>query len=101
MTNAANKIALTDEELMNVNGGNWFTDAWDATCDWVDEHKGMVVRGACIVGGIALCATGIGAGVGAGLIVVESVGAAAITVTGVGSIVGTVAGAAITDGWEE
>ena len=95
------RIELNEEELLNINGGNWFTDAWDATCNWVEENKGMVVRGACIVGGIALCATGIGAAAGAGLIVVESVGAAAIVSTGVGSIAGTVAGAIITNDWEE
>ena len=98
---------LNEEELMDVNGGNWLTDAWDcvagaaekawdATCDFCEEHKGMVIRGACIVGGIALTATGIGAGAGLGLIVVESVGSAAIVSTGVGSIVGTVAGGIIT-----
>ena len=111
MTNEMKMTALTEEELMDVNGGNWITDAWnattracgkawDATCDWVEENKGMVVRGACVVGGIALCATGIGAAAGAGLIVVESVGAAAIVATGTGAITGTVAGAIITDGWE-
>ena len=98
---------LNEEELMDVNGGNWLTDAWDcvagaaekawdATCDFCEEHKGMVIRGACIVGGIALTATGIGAGASLGLIVVESIGAAAIVSTGVGSTVGTVAGCIIT-----
>ncbi len=111
MTNAVNRIALTDEELMNVNGGNWFTDAWnattracekawDATCDWVEENKGIVVRGACVVGGIALCATGIGAGAGLGLIAVESIGAAGIVATGFGSIAGVTAGAIITEVWD-
>ena len=96
-----NRVELNENELLDVNGGNWLTDAWDATCNWVEENKGIVVRGACIVGGIALCATGIGAGAGLGLIAVESVGAAAITATGVGTIGGTVAGAIITDGWDE
>ena len=96
-----NRVELNENELLDVNGGNWLTDAWDATCNWVEENKGIVVRGACIVGGIALCATGIGAGAGLGLIVVESVGAAAITATGVGAIGGTVAGAIITDDWDE
>ena len=111
MLNEMKMTALTEEELMEVNGGNWITDAWnattkacgkawDATCDWVEENKGMVVRGACIVGGIALCATGIGIGAAAGLIVVESTGAAAIVATGFGAITGTVAGGIITDGWE-
>ena len=96
-----NRVELNENELLDVNGGNWLTDAWDATCNWVEENKGIVVRGACIVGGIALCATGIGAGAGLGLIAVESVGAAAITATGVGAITGTVAGGIITDGWDE
>lgn len=87
---------MNEEELMEVNGGNWITDAWNATCDWCSEHKGAVIRGACIVGGIALTATGIGAGAGLGLIAVESIGGAAIVSTGVGSIVGTVAGAIVT-----
>lgn len=95
-----NRIELNEEELMDVNGGNWLTDAWDATCNWVDENKGIVTRAACVVGGIALCATGIGAAAGAGLIAVECVGAAAITATGFGAITGTVAGAIITDGWD-
>ena len=96
-----NRVELNENELLDVNGGNWLTDAWDATCNWVEENKGIVVRGACIVGGIALCATGIGAGAGLGLIAVESVGAAAITATGVGAIGGTIAGGIITDGWDE
>ena len=112
MTNEMKVIALNDDDLMDVNGGGWITDAWnattracgkawDATCDWVEENKGIVVRGACIVGGIALCATGIGAAAGVGLIAVESVTAAGIVATGFGSIGGTVAGALITDGWDE
>ena len=87
---------LNEEELMNVNGAGWLSDAWNATCNWCEEHKGAVIRGACIVGGIALTATGIGAGAGLGLIAIESVAGAAIVSTGVGSIVGTVAGGIIT-----
>ena len=87
---------LNEEELFEVNGGNWLTDAWDATCDWCKEHKGAVIRGACIVGGIALTATGIGAGAGLGLIAVESIAGAAIVATGVGTIGGTVVGGIIT-----
>ena len=93
-------VEIDEATLGKVTGGSWISDAWDATCDWVDEHKGMVVRGACVVGGIALCATGIGAAAGVGLIAVESVGAAAIGSTGVGSIMGTTVGAAVTDGWD-
>ncbi len=103
-----NAFELNEEELMNVNGGGWLSDAWntvtgavetawDATCDFCEEHKGVVIRGACVVGGIALCATGIGAGAGLGLIVVESVGAAAIVSTGVGGTVGTVVGVLVTE----
>ena len=101
LNNNINRAELNEEELLNVNGGNWLTDAWDATCDWVEENKGVVVRSACIVGGIALCATGLGVGAGLGLIVVQSVGAAAIVSTGVGSIGGAVAGALITEDWED
>ena len=95
-----NRVEINDEELFEVNGGNWFTDAWDATCNWVNENKGIVVRGACVLGGIALCATGIGAGAGLGLIAVESVGAAAIVATGTGAIIGTTVGAAVTNDWD-
>ena len=98
MLNEMKMTALTEEELMEVNGGNWITDAWnattkacgkawDATCDWVEENKTAVVYTACVVGGIALCATGIGAGAAIGLIAVESVGTAA----GVATLVGGVA----------
>ncbi len=112
MTNAVNRIALTDEELMNVYGGNWSTDAWnattracgkawDATCDWVEENKTAVVYTACIVGGIALCATGIGAGAGLGLIAVESTATAAAVATSVGGITGLGAADIITKDWAE
>ena len=94
-------IELDEATLEKVTGGSWLSDAWDATCDWVDEHKGIVVRTACLAGGIALCATGIGAAAGVGLIAVESVGAAAIVSTGIGGIAGTAVGAAVTDGWED
>ena len=94
------RIELNDELLTNVNGGNWITDAWDATCDWVEENKGIVVRAACVAGGIALCATGIGVGAGVGLIAVESVGAAAVVATGLGGVAGTAIGAGVTDGWD-
>ena len=92
-----NKKELNEMELMNVNGGNWFGDLWDDVCDWCDENTDVLIRIGCVAGGIALCATGIGAAAGAGIIVVESVGAAAIVSTGFGSITGTVVGAAITD----
>lgn len=86
---------LNDEELMDVNGGNWFTDAWNATCDWVSENKRAVIGVTCIVGGIALCATGIGIGALAGVVAVESTGAAAVVATGVGTVIGAGASAAI------
>ena len=92
-----NRIELNENELQNVNGGNWFTDAWDDVCDWCDENTDVLIRVGCVAGGIALCATGIGAAAGAGLIAVESVGAAAIVSTGFGSIAGTVVGCAVTD----
>lgn len=95
-----NKKQLDEMELMNVNGGNWFTDAWDDVCDWCDENTDMLIRMGCVAGGIALCATGIGVGAGVGLIAVESVGAAAIVSTGFGSIIGAGVGAAVTDGEE-
>ena len=91
------RIALNEEALLDVNGGNWFTDAWDATCNWVDKNTDVLIRVGCVAGGIALCATGIGAGAALGLIVVESTGAAAIVATGCGAIIGTVVGAAVTD----
>ena len=97
MANKMNRnMELNEQELMNVNGGNWITDAWDDVCDWCDENTDVLIRVGCIAGGIALCATGIGAAAGAGLIVVESVGAAAIVSTGVGSIGGTVVGTLVT-----
>ena len=82
---------------MNVNGGNWITDAWDATCNWCGKNKDVLVRVACVAGGVALVATGIGAAAGVGLVAVESVGAAAVVSTGLGSIIGTGVGAAVTD----
>lgn len=91
-----NKNEMNEMELMNVNGGNWFTDVWDDVCDWCDENTDVLIRVGCVAGGIALCATGIGAGAGVGLIAVESVGAAAIVSTGFGSIIGAGVGAAIT-----
>lgn len=96
-----NRTELNEEMLSQVNGGNWISDAWDSTCNWVNENKGIVVRGACLVGGIALCATGIGAAAGVGLIAVESVGAAAVVSTGIGGLIGTGVGAAVTDGWDD
>ena len=101
-----NKIALSDDELMNVYGGGWISDAWntvsnaagkawDATCDWVEENKDTAIMIGCIAGGIALCATGVGIGAGLGFIVVESTAAAAIVTTGVGSLAGAVAGGLI------
>ena len=101
MTKVMDKYTqLDDRELMNVNGGNWFTDAWDGVCNWCEENTDVLIRVGCVAGGIALCATGIGAAAGAGLIAVESVGAAAIVSTGVGSIGGTVVGVIVTDGEE-
>ena len=88
---------MNDTELMNVSGGNWFTDAWNDVCDWCDENTDILVRVGCMAGGIVLCATGIGAAAGVGLIAVESVGAAAVVSGGVGGIVGTVVGSAVTD----
>ena len=96
-----NKKELNEMELMNVNGGNWFTDAWNDVCDWCDENTDVLIRIGCVAGGIALCATGIGAAAGAGIIAVESVGAAAIVSTGVGSITGTVVGAVVTGGEDD
>ena len=98
MKNVMNKVTeMNDMELMNVSGGNWFTDAWNDVCDWCDENTDILVRVGCMAGGIALCATGIGAAAGVGLIAVESVGAAAVISGGVGGIVGTVVGSAVTD----
>ena len=93
MTQAMNmKLELNEQELMNVNGGNWFTDAWNDVCDWCDENTNALIYVGCIAGGIALCATGIGAAAGVGLIAVESVGSAAVISAAVGGIAG--AGAA-------
>lgn len=110
MLNEMKMVALTEEELMEVNGGNWFTDAWnattkacgkawDATCDWVEENKTAVTYTACIVGGIALCATGIGAAAGVGLIAVESVTTAAAVAATVGGVAGAGAADVITHDW--
>lgn len=90
-------MELNEMELMDVCGGNWFTDTFDSVCDWCSENADIVTRAACLVGGVALVATGIGAGAGLGLIAVESIGGAAIASTGFGSIIGTVVGAAVTD----
>ena len=97
MKELKNRIELNENELRNVNGGNWFTDAWDDVCEWCDENTDVLIRVGCVAGGIALCATGIGAAAGAGLIAVESVGAAGIVATGFGTMIGTGVGAAVTD----
>lgn len=86
---------LNDNELSKVNSGNWFTDAWNATCDWCSDNATTLAKVGCVVGGIALCATGIGVGAGLGLIAVESVGAAAVVSTGIGTVVGAGVGAAV------
>ena len=86
------KMELNELELMNVNGGNWFGDLWDDVCDWCDENTDALIYVGCIAGGIALCATGIGAAAGIGLIAVESVGSAAVISAAVGGVIG--AGAA-------
>lgn len=91
---------LNDEELMDVNGGNWFTDAWNATCDWVSDNKKTLISVGCVVGGIALCATGIGVGALAGVVAVESTAAAGVVATGFGTLIGAGASAAI-NGEEE
>lgn len=106
-----NVFELNEDELFAVNGGNWLTDAWnattkacgkawDATCDWVEENKTAVVYGVCVVGGIALCATGIGAGAGIGLIAVESLTNAAVVATTVGGVAGLGAADIITNDWD-
>ena len=92
MTNAIERIALNEDELFDVNGGNWFTDAcgkaWNATCDWVDEHRREIVIGATIVGTCALCVTGLGVAALAGAVAVEGVGGLVAT----GTILGVAAG---------
>lgn len=82
---------LNDNELGKVTGGSW----WDDVCDWCSDNATTLAKVGCVVGGIALCATGIGVGAGLGLIAVESVGAAAIVSTGVGTVVGAGVGAAV------
>lgn len=86
---------INDNELNKVTGGNWFTDAWNATCDWCSDNATTLAKVGCVVGGIALCATGIGVGAGLGLIAVESVGAAAVVSTGIGTVAGAAVGAAV------
>ena len=66
-------VELNDDELLGVTGG-----------DWLDVLAGV----GCIVGCIALCATGIGVGAAAGIIAVESIGAAGVVSTGFGLLVG-------------
>ncbi|MBO2516060.1 MAG: hypothetical protein CW338_02115 [Clostridiales bacterium] len=60
MLNNVKTMELNENELMNVNGGNWLTDAWDATCDWCSEHKKDILIGTLAVGGLALACTGLG-----------------------------------------
>lgn len=92
---------LSDEELDAITGGNWLTDAWDATLDWCVENKDVLTRVGCAAAGIALCASGIGIGAGLGIFAVESVGAAAIVSTGFGTLIGAGVGAAITNNKED
>ncbi|MBO2516061.1 MAG: hypothetical protein CW338_02120 [Clostridiales bacterium] len=71
MLNKINALELNENELMNAAGGNWLTDAWDATCDacstawdatcdFCAEHKKEIAMTAMVVGGFALCAVGGG-----------------------------------------
>lgn len=75
-------IALDDEMLELVDGAGWHGDAWDATCNWASKNKKTLAKVGCIVGGIALAATGIGAG-------------AAVAATTVGGFTGAVTGTII------
>ena len=79
-------IELNDDELLDVTGGSWLE---------VLAHVG------CVVGGIALCATGIGAGAGLGLIAVESIGAAGVVSAGFGSVIGAGVYSAVAGGSDE
>ena len=86
---------LSEEELMDVNGGGWFKDAWNATRDWCEEHKKALIITGCTAGGIILAATGIGAGVAVGLVAVGSTTAGVTAATVVGGMAGMVTGAVI------
>lgn len=96
-----NREMLSMEEVDAITGANWLTDAVNAACNWIDDNKKAVMKGVCVIGGIALCATGIGAGAGLGLIAVESVAAAAFSATAGGTIIGAAAGAIVTQDWED
>ncbi|MBO2517876.1 MAG: hypothetical protein CW338_11520 [Clostridiales bacterium] len=100
MLNNLKNAELNENELMNVNGGNWLTDAWDATCnacsdawdatcEWAEENK-TVLGVAVVLGGVALCCTGVGIAMfaPAALGAAFAVGGAGAAVT----IGGTVAG---------
>lgn len=91
----ANFEMINEEELLDVNGGNWFKDAWNATCDWCEEHKKALIIVGCTVGGIALTATCIGASVAAGVAAVHGVAAGAYLATTVGGFIGVFTGAVV------
>lgn len=94
--NNINAMALDDEMLELVNGGSWIGDAWNSTCNWIKENKQKVVIIACTVGGAALCATGVGAAAGLGLIS-GSIGSGAAVGGLFGTFGGSMTGALLAD----
>ena len=56
----ANRIELNEEELLDVNGGNIFTDAFNTMKNFCEEHTGAAIGGAVAAGIFGVLTAGIG-----------------------------------------
>ena len=54
------RIELKDEKLNEVNGGNFFTDAFDTVKNFCGEHTGAVIGGAVTAGVFGVLTMGLG-----------------------------------------
>ena len=66
----------SEETSFWKKAGNWLKNAWNKTTEWVEENASYIVSGVQIAAGIALMATGLGAGLGASLIIGGTLGIA-------------------------
>jgi RHS repeat-associated protein len=64
----------TEETSFWKKTGNWLKNTWKKTTEWVEENASYIVAGVQIAAGIALMATGLGAGLGASLVIGGTLG---------------------------